>query len=215
MINILVNTSVIKTSDTFSYADLRYGIPAAMSAIECALLSGYFWYAYGIAEYGESRAPKRDRLNIFVAAFHALNPMDVIMGIYHSILLLTNKGEMRSYASVDGFEYGSGASSLDNMGPRSPRKPENYASMNPQRSPSPAPYVHVHGSVEQLYQPPPYHDALHMHPGSDYLRASSPVRYAGSRARAGSGSYYDEMRQDRSRSPSGVRREPAVPAPFV
>lgn len=85
----LINFNAIKPTPTYSYGDLRYGIPMTMSAIECVILALAFHYACSSAEYSTSARPANvQRLGFFHAIIDALNPLDLLRGIGRAGLLL-------------------------------------------------------------------------------------------------------------------------------
>jgi hypothetical protein len=77
---------VLKHSTTLSYGDLLYGIPNALLAVESVLFGIAYFYAFGGGDYG-SKARAEKPMGFIRAAFHALNPADLILGIVRAVSL--------------------------------------------------------------------------------------------------------------------------------
>ena len=80
--SLLLEYHTIKVSSTFSYNDILYGIPALLTCVEMVLFSAAFWYAFSSTEYSSSAKPKEAPLPMWKAALHALNPWDIIHGMW-------------------------------------------------------------------------------------------------------------------------------------
>lgn len=100
VINILITTKAIKPSGTFSYGDLRYGIPAVLSSIEAIIISAANWYACSPAEY---RRSAQQPLGFFHACLDALNPLDLLQGIVRGVMIFVGKGGNTAPYSDSGY----------------------------------------------------------------------------------------------------------------
>jgi hypothetical protein len=79
--SILLEKHVFSLGKTFSYNDVLYGIPGVLTCVEMVLFSALFWYAFSSTEYG-SGVHKETPLPLWKAVLHALNPWDIIEGMY-------------------------------------------------------------------------------------------------------------------------------------
>lgn len=79
LFNILIDKNVLKPSARFSYGDLSYGLPNTLMCIECILFSAAFWYAFSATEYAIGQ--KQQRLPLWKAALHSMNPYDLFHGV--------------------------------------------------------------------------------------------------------------------------------------
>ncbi|KAK5108514.1 hypothetical protein LTR62_008254 [Meristemomyces frigidus] len=79
--SMLLEYNVIKTSESFSYNDILWGIPGLATCAEMVLFSLGFWYAFSSTEYGSNAKPRDTTLPLWKAVLDALNPMDLITGI--------------------------------------------------------------------------------------------------------------------------------------
>lgn len=87
VISILISKQVIKTSSSFTYGDLVYGVPNTLMCVETVLFSAAFWYAFSSTEYS-SNARRSERMPIWRAVFDAMNPYDLLHGIVKVFVLL-------------------------------------------------------------------------------------------------------------------------------
>lgn len=85
--------SNIKTSRKMTGYDLKYGIPAALVAVEQIFFATFFHYSFRSREYHETM--KEDlvspRMGTFRAAANAFNPTDLLMGMFTAVRLLVIK----------------------------------------------------------------------------------------------------------------------------
>ena len=76
--------------------DLTYGVPALIVALEQVLFAIFFHYSFRSREYHEDVLQKQgltvNRKGTFAAALQAINPMDVIGGIFTSVQLVLSGG---------------------------------------------------------------------------------------------------------------------------
>ncbi|KAK0354248.1 hypothetical protein LTR91_003667 [Friedmanniomyces endolithicus] len=79
--SLLLQYNVIKTSPTFSYNDILWGIPGLATCAEMVLFSLGFWYAFSSTEYGSNAKPRDSPLPLGKALLDVINPMDLISGI--------------------------------------------------------------------------------------------------------------------------------------
>lgn len=89
--NILISKEVIKTSSSFTYGDLLYGVPNTLMCCETILFSAAFWYAFSSTEYSSNAKPRSERMPLWRAVFDALNPYDLLHGIAKAVVLLTGR----------------------------------------------------------------------------------------------------------------------------
>ena len=100
--SLLLEYHTIKVSSTFSYNDILYGIPAVLTCVEMVLFSAAFWYAFSSTEYG-SGVHKETPLPMWKAALHALNPWDLIHGMWRIFPLsieMSRSGEWAKWRAV-------------------------------------------------------------------------------------------------------------------
>jgi hypothetical protein len=113
----LISRDVLHHSKTFSYGDLLYGLPNTLFAVETAIFSAGFWYAFSAAEYS-GKYNRGKKYNFFHAIFHSMNPTDLIMGIFRAVGLVLGRtsgapgpkyygNAGRTYKPVDGYDSGS------------------------------------------------------------------------------------------------------------
>ncbi|KAF1344172.1 organic solute transporter subunit alpha/Transmembrane protein, partial [Delphinella strobiligena] len=74
---ILVQHNVLKPSNRLSYADLLYGVPAALTSMESVLFALSFHYAFSSGEY----ASKPKCMSFVRAVVNSANPMDLLKGM--------------------------------------------------------------------------------------------------------------------------------------
>lgn len=98
----LLEHGVLKTSSTWSYADFEYGLPAVVICIESVLFALSFHYAYAVGQY----RGKPQSMGVLAAIFSALNPTDLLKGMFRAVGLLLSRGD-----STDYYVEGSGPSS--------------------------------------------------------------------------------------------------------
>ncbi|EMC96024.1 hypothetical protein BAUCODRAFT_71826 [Baudoinia panamericana UAMH 10762] len=80
--SLLLQYKVVTTGDSFSYNDILWGIPGLATCAEMVLFATGFWYAFSSTEYGSSAKPQDRPLPLRKAVLDALNPTDLIVGIY-------------------------------------------------------------------------------------------------------------------------------------
>ncbi|KXT06497.1 hypothetical protein AC578_6076 [Pseudocercospora eumusae] len=89
--SILLDHDVIKTSDTFGYNDILYGLESCITCAEMVVLSLGFWYAYSSTEYGsDSNKALTPRIPTYKAAVDAINPWELIVGILRIFSIITH-----------------------------------------------------------------------------------------------------------------------------
>lgn len=85
--------SKIKTSRKMTGYDLKYGIPAALVAVEQIFFATFFHYSFRSREYHETM--KADlvspRMGTLRAAANAFNPIDLLVGMFTAVRLLAMK----------------------------------------------------------------------------------------------------------------------------
>ncbi|KAK0252085.1 hypothetical protein B0A54_07788 [Friedmanniomyces endolithicus] len=79
--SLLLQYNVIKTSATFSYNDILWGIPGLATCAEMVLFSLGFWYAFSSTEYGSNAKPRNTPLPLGKALLDVINPIDLLSGI--------------------------------------------------------------------------------------------------------------------------------------
>lgn len=182
--SILISKQVIKTSSSFTYGDLTYGIPNALMCVETVLFSAAFWYAFSSTEYGSNAKPRIERMPLWRAVFDALNPYDLLHGIVKAFVLLTG-GNM-------GGKTGPTLQTRTGKG--------RYQTLDGMESLSRPAVSHERNASDQSY----YGGAAVMNPGMYQPPAGSPPEYDPTK------SYLmADARSARSPSPSGMemRRE--------
>jgi hypothetical protein len=78
----LLTEDIIKTSTSYSYNDIIWGIPGVATCAEMVLFSLGFWYAFSSTEYGSSAKPHSTPLPVWRAVLDVVNCWDLIKGIY-------------------------------------------------------------------------------------------------------------------------------------
>lgn len=94
---ILVQHNVLKPSSRLSYADLSYGVPAALTSMESVLFALSFHYAYSSGEY----ASKPQRMSFVRAVVNSVNPMDLLNGMVRTTSLLVYSRNKEDYVTAD------------------------------------------------------------------------------------------------------------------
>ncbi|KAK3671803.1 hypothetical protein LTR78_008348 [Recurvomyces mirabilis] len=219
--SLLLQYNVVKTSSSFSYNDILWGIPGLATCAEMVLFSLGFWYAFSSTEYGSSAKPRDTPLPFGRAILDVLNPLDLIIGIAKIFPLsrdLHRSGGWKAYREAQKQAGISGAvrKGVKKYRIRKSSGPGRYKELNEsveelqkpagshhQRSVSEATdasetsYLAPSGlSGEQMYQPPsgsPPSDA------SGHLMAG---QYDG-RSRSPSQGQWNGQRYNRSTSPNG------------
>ena len=114
-----MSRDVLHHSETFSYGDLLYGLPKTIFAVETAIFSAFFWFAFGAGEYS-GKYNRGKKYHFFHAMVHSMNPSDLVMGIFRAVGLLLGRisgssvpnqygAAGRSYKPVGGSGYDSGS----------------------------------------------------------------------------------------------------------
>lgn len=85
--------SNVKTSHKMTGYDLKYGIPAALVALEQILFATFFHYSFRSREYHETMKEGlvASRMGTFRAAANAFNPTDLVVGMFTAVRLLAMK----------------------------------------------------------------------------------------------------------------------------
>lgn len=99
LFKILVQHNVLKPSSKLSYADLLYGVPAALTSMESVLFALSFHYAYSSGEY----ASKPKRMSFARAVVYSANPLDLLKGMVRTISLLVYSRNREDYLVADSF----------------------------------------------------------------------------------------------------------------
>lgn len=94
---ILVQHNVLKPSNRLSYADLLYGVPAALTSMESVLFALSFHYAFSSGEY----ASKPKCMSFVRAVVNSANPMDLLKGMLRTISLLGSSRSREDYIAAD------------------------------------------------------------------------------------------------------------------
>ncbi|EME89792.1 seven transmembrane receptor protein, partial [Pseudocercospora fijiensis CIRAD86] len=88
--SILLDHDVIKTSSTFGYNDILYGLENSITCAEMVVLSLGFWYAYSSTEYGSHSKSLSPRVLMYKAVLDAINPWELIVGIFRIFTVITH-----------------------------------------------------------------------------------------------------------------------------
>lgn len=97
--SILLEYHAIKAGTEFSYNDVLWGIPGVLTCVEMILFSAAFWYAFSSTEYG-SGVHRETPLPMWKAALHALNPWDLLVGMWKVVPLsieMSRDGEWKRW----------------------------------------------------------------------------------------------------------------------
>jgi len=225
--SLLLQYDVIKTSASFSYNDILWGIPGLATCAEMVLFSLGFWYAFSSTEYGSSAKPRDTPLPLGRAILDALNPLDLVVGIAR---IFTLSGDLHRSGGWKAYREAQKQTGITGAVRKGVKKYQNRKSSGPGR------YEELNESMEELQKPVGSHhqrsvseatdasETAYFAPGSlsgeqMYQPPSgSPPSYADGHLMAGqydgrprslSQGQWNGRRYDRSPSPSGRFHEGA------
>ena len=156
--SLLLQYNVVKTSSSFSYNDILWGIPGLATCAEMVLFSLGFWYAFSSTEYGSSAKPRDTPLPLGRALLDALNPLDLIIGIAR---IFTLSGDLHRSGGWKAYREAQKQAGIAGAVRKGVKKYQNRKSSRPGQ------YEELNESMEELRKPAESHHQRNVSEATD------------------------------------------------